>query len=349
MAPVTTRVVRAVGAVPFLLLAAWSFGAMDLDKMSSHTKPIADSGVVEWDGGKVDIIDHFYNVEVLDTIWRGGMATFSTSTLGYDSVSSWQVFSFLVDVGPIYAIWILESYRNVNAWTPIYLPTIFTVAGQFLGIGPVSGVFYFLYITFGPTSSDLARFTHGRSVWHKGSIHFVLTILLLHTSEIFAMFLAPDFATRHYWTWAWQLTLWIGVANVIFDQALRFLRLKKSMSISLAPLLITLGSISAGVWLYTLMFSPYSLSTLFIPEAEEQFEFITHTRRALQADELGVVISSLLWLAYSFFDLYVAGLLGGEWLLYTGSLLIVTPCVGPGATILVGWYLREKALASAKK
>ena len=94
---------------------------MDLDKMTSHSKPIADSGVIQWDGGKVNIIDHFYNVEVLDTIWRGGVVTFSPSTLGFDSLAWWQFFSFLVDVGPVYAIWILESYRSTNAWTPMYL------------------------------------------------------------------------------------------------------------------------------------------------------------------------------------------------------------------------------------
>ncbi|KAI0012967.1 hypothetical protein F4779DRAFT_510067 [Xylariaceae sp. FL0662B] len=349
MAPLTTRALRAISAVPFLLISAWSFGAMDLDKAASHARPMAESGVIEWDGGKVDIIDHFYNVEFFDQAWRGGMATFSTSTLGYDRVASWQLFSFLVDVGPIYAIWISESYRSASAWTPIYLPTVFTVAGQFFGIGPVSGVFYFLYITFGPTSSDLARFAPGRTVWHRGSVHLILIMLLFHTSEVFAMFLAPEFATRHYWTWAWQLTpLWIGVINVIFDQALSFLRLKKSPSISLAPLLVTLGLISGSVWLYTLLFSPYPLSTLFIPEAEEQFEFITHTRKVFQADELGVVANSLLWLAYSVFDLYAAGLLGSEWLYYAGSLPIVTLCLGPGTAIIVGWYLREKALASTK-
>ncbi|RYP07472.1 hypothetical protein DL764_002479 [Monosporascus ibericus] len=111
MAPVTTRVLRAISAIPFLLLAAWSFSVMDLDKMSSHTQPIAESGVIEWDGGKVDIIDHFYNVEVLDRIWRGGTVTFSTTT----------VFSFLVDLGPIHAIWVLKSYRSASAWTPMYL------------------------------------------------------------------------------------------------------------------------------------------------------------------------------------------------------------------------------------
>ena len=121
MAPATTRVLRAVSAVPFLLLGAWCLNVMDLDKMTSHTKPIADAGVIQWEGGKVDIIDHFYNVEVLDTIWRGGVATFSPSTLGFDAIASWQFFSFLVDIGPIYAIWILESYRTANSWTPMYL------------------------------------------------------------------------------------------------------------------------------------------------------------------------------------------------------------------------------------
>ncbi|KAI1460769.1 hypothetical protein F4805DRAFT_342248 [Annulohypoxylon moriforme] len=350
MAPVTTRVMRAISAVPFLFLGAWSFGVMDLDKMSSHTQPFADSGVIEWDGGKVDIIDHFYNVDILDKIWRGGMATFSTSTFGYDSICSWQTFSFLIDLGPIYAVWILESYRKANAWTPIYLPTVFTVAAQLLGIGPTSGLFYFLYITFGPTPSDLTRSTQSRSIWNRGSIHLILLILLFHTSEIFAMFLAPDFATRHYWTWAWQLSpLWIGIANAVFDQVSRLLGLRRLMSISLAPLLIVLGFISGSVWLYTLMFSPHTLSTLFIIDAEEQFEFITHTRRALQADELGVVINSFLWLVYSFFDLYIAGLLGSEWIVYAASLGVVTLCLGPGTAILAGWYLREKALASAKR
>ncbi|KAI1447426.1 hypothetical protein F5Y02DRAFT_24191 [Annulohypoxylon stygium] len=349
MALVKTRVLRAISAVPFLLLGAWSLSVMDLDKLALYAQPFADSGVIEWDGGKVKIIDHFHNVDILDTLWRGGMATFSTSTLGYDSIGSWQMFSFLVDVGVIYAIWILESYRRGNAWTPIYLPTIFTVAGQLFGIGPVSGVFYFLYITFGPTPSDLARSAHSQSVWNKGSMHLVLAILLLHTSEIFAMFLAPDYATRHYWTWAWQLSpLWIGVANVLFDQVLRLLRLRRLTSISLAPLLIILGSISGGVWLYTLVFSPHSLTTLFIPDVEEQFEFITHTRKALQVDELGVVTNSLLWLIYSFVDLYVAGLLGVEWLFYAMSLGVTTLCLGPGTAILIGWYLRERALVSAR-
>lgn len=174
--------------------------------------------------------------------------------------------------------------------------------------------------------------------------------LLLHTSEVFTMFLASDFTTRHYWTWAWQLTpLWIGIGNAVLDQTFGLLRLRKSLTTSSpVPLLVTLGFASSGVWLYILAFSPFSLSDLFIPDVE-QFEYIPHCRRALQADELGVMVNSLLWQAYSFFDLYQAGLMGTEWLLYAGSLPIFMLCLGPGTAILAGWYLREKALASAKR
>lgn len=112
---------RAAAALPFLLIAAWCFRTMDLEKLVKNQQPFADSGVIEWDGGKIAILDHFHNVDFLDQLWRGTTATFSPSTLGYDSVSWWQTFGFLVDLGPVYAIWILESYRPANAWTPVYL------------------------------------------------------------------------------------------------------------------------------------------------------------------------------------------------------------------------------------
>ncbi|KAI1384252.1 uncharacterized protein F4822DRAFT_440375 [Hypoxylon trugodes] len=351
MASFWVRTLRAVSAIPFLFIAVWTWQVMNLDKMSVLTKPFADAGVIEWDGGKVTIIDHFHNIDFFDQIWRGGMATFSTSTLGYDSVASWQVFSFLIDLGPVYALWILESYRRTSNWTLAYLPTVFTLAAQFLGIGPVAAVYYFLYITFGPTSSDLTHIsTRQIGVWNKSSVPLLPIVLLLHTSVVLAMFLAPNMATRHFWTWAWQLVpFWIGLANIIVEPVLNILQFKGRPSASPRLLLVVLGLISAGVWVHTLLFSPYSLSALFFPEAEEQSEFVPFIRRALQADQLGSFGSSLLWLAYSFFDLYSAGLMGNEWLYYSASLPVITLCVGPGTALVIGWYVREVALASAKK
>ncbi|KAI1857174.1 hypothetical protein JX265_011375 [Neoarthrinium moseri] len=120
MTSVLSRTQHAIIAAPFIAIAVWCFQAMDLEKIAATAKPSADAGVISWDGGQVKIID-FHGVPFLDQLWRGGTATFSPSSFGYDSIAAWQVFSFLIDLGPIYAIWILESTREVNSWSPAYL------------------------------------------------------------------------------------------------------------------------------------------------------------------------------------------------------------------------------------
>ncbi|RYO89272.1 hypothetical protein DL766_000909 [Monosporascus sp. MC13-8B] len=217
---------RAASAVPFLFVAIWCFSTMDPEKIVATSQPAVDSGFIEWDGGKLKMLDRFYGVDSLDQILRGAMATFSPSTFGYDSIGSWQFFQFLVDLGPIYAIWFLESSRAVNVWSPAYFPTFFAFLGQLVGVGTVTPVFYFLCIAFGPSASDLARASRRQS--RCGNNMFVVPLIVLfHTSVVFAMFLAPEPAARHYWTWAWQLSpLWIGLGNIVALQALKLLQLK---------------------------------------------------------------------------------------------------------------------------
>lgn len=121
MTSVASKLRRAAAAAPFLLVAAWCLQAMDLDKIGETARPSADSGYIRWDNKEVKILDNFHGVRFLDDLWRGGMATFSTSSFGYDPIGSWQVFSFLIDLGPFYAIWILESTRGANSWSPAYM------------------------------------------------------------------------------------------------------------------------------------------------------------------------------------------------------------------------------------
>ncbi|KAI1496169.1 hypothetical protein F5X99DRAFT_401178 [Biscogniauxia marginata] len=342
------RIRRAIQAVPFLFIAAWCLRTMDVEKLAANQQPFADSGIIEWEGGKISILDHFHHVEFLDQLWRGTTATFSPSTLGYDPVSSWQTFSFLIDIGPAYAIWLLESYRPGGVYTPANFPTIFTLAAQLLGIGSVAPIFYFLCLTFSPTASDLARSSvRDRTILQgtQSSGLLLPIVFLLHTCEIFAMFLAPEPTTRHFWTWAWQLTpLWIGIAYSLYPRSS-----KTALLTSTKFLLAALGSISAVVWVYTLLLSPYPMSTLFLPVREVQSEFVAHARKAFQADELGLFSSSFLWLVYSFLDLYTSGLLGNDWLYQVALIPITTAFAGPGVAFTVGWYLRERALLSVKK
>lgn len=349
MTSMASRLGRAILAVPFLLVAAWCFQAMDLEKIDANAQPYAKSGVIQWDDNEISILDNFHGVPILDEIWRGSMATFSTSTFGYDSVGAWQVFSFLIDLGPVFAIWILESSRGANAWSPAYIPTFFTVAAQLLGIGTVAPVFYFLCITFGPTASELAKTPRQhRTVWHTRHSLLVPIVLLLHTSMVLGMFLAPTFASRHYWTWAWQLVpLWIGLGNIVASQAIHLLGVKRVLSPK--PTLFALGLISFGVWGYALLFSPHPMSTLFFPEAGPQSGLVLHTRKALQADEVGLYMATFLWLAYSFFDLYISGLVENASLFFVAMLPIVTAGIGPGAAFVLGWYVRERVFDSPKE
>ncbi|CAI6091808.1 unnamed protein product [Clonostachys chloroleuca] len=344
-----SKILRAAGALPLLLVAAWSFQTMDLDKIAATAAPSALAKTIEWKGGKVKIID-FHGIAFLDDLWRGGTATFSVSSFGYDSIAAWQVFTFLIDLGPIYAIWILESTRGAHKWSPAYIPTLFSVAAQVLGIGSVAPIFYFLCIVFGPSASSLAVSTpQRRTVWHQSNLLLIPIVLVLHTSEIFGMFFAQSYDARHYWTWAWQLSpLWIGLANIILGQAIRLFRVPFSPSAASKLMLGILAVVSASVWIYTVAFSPHSIPTLFFPETGPQDGLILHSRKALQADEVAAYASTFLWLIYAFADLYLAGLVGTVWVVYAALLPLVTLAVGPGATYVLGWYARESILSSAR-
>jgi len=86
------------------------------------------------------------------------------------------------------------------------------------------------------------------------------------------------------------------------------------------------------------------LSTLFIPQAGPQTGQILHMRKALQADEIGTFVGAFLWLAHSFSDLYISGMMGSERLPYMILGLVASLCVGPGAALALDWYLREGIL-----
>lgn len=107
--------------LPFLGLAVLCFWAMDVEKLLAHQQPFLESEKIDFNGRSITILKRFYYFEFLDDLWRRATVTFSPSTLGYNSISSWQMFSFLHDLGPIYAVWYLESYRTGNRFTSAHL------------------------------------------------------------------------------------------------------------------------------------------------------------------------------------------------------------------------------------
>ncbi|KAK3365979.1 hypothetical protein B0T24DRAFT_683033 [Lasiosphaeria ovina] len=242
---------RAILASPFLAITWLCFTQMDFAKLGEHPQAAL----------------RFYGVAAVDKTFRGVTVTFSPSALGYDPVSAWQMLSFLTDLGPVYAVWTLESCRAGKACA-----TFWTTLSQLVGIGSA-----------GPPA-DFAL--------------LLPLILALHNAEVLAAYVAPDLATRHYWTWAWQLSpTWIGLANSVGAHTVvpllrrRFAGSKASSSLLLPS---SPRTVLAGVGLVAAGF-----------------------------DELCSFVAGFLWLAYSVGDLYAAGLIKGGLDLVPLALLLI--------------------------
>ncbi|KAF7899504.1 hypothetical protein EAF00_003840 [Botryotinia globosa] len=265
---------------------------------------------------------------------------FSPSTLGYDEVTSQQMFSFLTDLGPLYTMFLLESLRPANALSPAYLnsnPTIFTCLAQFSGIGIVAPFFLFLCLVFGPGAHDLAKLpSSSRTVGHNDIWTLFPVVLLLHTAEVFLMFLGTDLTTRHYWTWAWQTPpLWIGIAVTVSSSITKDRIAGAGSFTSLGSPLVILSAISTSVWLFTITSSPFPIATIFLPRVEVQSDFHFSCAKSASSGSSRRLSGRILM---------VTGLLDGEWLLYSITLPIATVFAGPGTTLFIGWYFKEITL-----
>lgn len=107
-------------ALPFVGLAILCLGAMDIDKLIAQQQPFLEAGYIAWDDGSTPIFDHFYKFSFLDDMWRGITVNFAAFYIPLDAAGWWQLFSFLHDLGPMYSVWLLESCRVGNSWTPVY-------------------------------------------------------------------------------------------------------------------------------------------------------------------------------------------------------------------------------------
>ncbi|KAI1336961.1 hypothetical protein F5Y15DRAFT_192409 [Xylariaceae sp. FL0016] len=345
---------RALAVSPLLLFTAWCWYKADLIQMAAYCEAAVAKSQIVWDGGALPIRWHFHpGSAALDDVWRGATVAFAPSAFGFDEVAWWQMFSFLVDLGPVYAVMLLESCRAGMEGTIVYLPTLFTLGAQMFMGGNVFPVYYFLHLIFASPASKLSMLPPRARAADSlvGAPLLLPLILILHTAVIFVMYCAPDLSTRHLVTWGWQMVpAWIGIANYIAFKVM--LRANKQARILASPRLVlgVLGMVSAGVWVHMLASAPYDLATIFVPTTDDPTGLTSHMRRALQADHLASFGSTFLWLGYLFFDLWSAGSMGvREWASVVAALPVMTMCAGPAAALVLGWLWRERVLTSARK
>ncbi|KAI9152246.1 Serine/threonine-protein kinase SRPK [Paramyrothecium foliicola] len=324
---------RAAVASPFLVLVYLCFRIIDVEKLAAQQEPFVRSGRIEWDGGSLQIRRHFHPAPLafLDDVWRGATATFSPSTLAYDEVAWWQMFTQLHDIGPLVAIWVIESCRVGNAWTPVYFPFVFIMASQALGAGPIAPLYYFVNLVFGAPVEDLVKSSSARAIRLRYLAPFLPLFFVFWSAVIFGMYVSRDFEDRHYWTWAWQMTpLWLSLANLV---TANLLPRSLTSNVLASPTVILAGAsmVSAVGWVYMLLFSPFTLAKIFLPDAVVEPDFIGHTRLVLQTDEMFTFGSSWLWIFYSLVSFHRLKLAtSADWLFVSVLLPLLTLCNGPG-------------------
>lgn len=113
-----SKLYRALVALPFLILTVWCYRIITGLIPWESGGEILRSGQIKWgESLSIPILDKFYRWKRLDDGYRGATVLMAPSTLGYDAVSSFQMFTFLADYGLVYAILLIESARRANMLT----------------------------------------------------------------------------------------------------------------------------------------------------------------------------------------------------------------------------------------
>ena len=113
---------RAIVALPFLLMSIACFYVLIRLIPFEQIDLMLHSGKIV--GGKSSsfrIREKFYHVTILDNLARPATILFAPSTFAYDPISWFQMFTFLADIGVIYAITLVEANRRASMMTPVRL------------------------------------------------------------------------------------------------------------------------------------------------------------------------------------------------------------------------------------
>ncbi|KAH7130066.1 hypothetical protein B0J11DRAFT_243598 [Dendryphion nanum] len=332
----------------FLVIAAVCGYYMDLPGMLAVSNT-TENGFFHWGKVREPVLEQFHLLGFLDVIIRDVTAGFAPSIYQVDPVSWWQMIVFLIDVAPMYMVWLMESSRPLTRGSIARFPSIMATIAQFAGGGVFFPINYFLHLVYRPPSTSTSR--DDLRVDLSDAFLWLPLSLLFNTAPTLAMYFAPTFATRHYYTWFWQLfTVRIGITYYTivslvkltgFSMSGHKLNYQATLRKLFAPYIV----LQTALWLYSIFNTPYPLRTVFVPgkiEADFAGTFIGLMRRLLQVDQWSVMGSSFLWLIYLMWDMSHIGLVSRKQLYSFPLLLAIFPLLGPGATFVVMWLWKER-------
>jgi hypothetical protein len=115
-----SRSSRFLPASAFLVLGFTALYFMDVIGLASSSSPVQNSQLSS-KGQTIFLRRDFHFLSFLDPLFREVTVGFLPAIFDLDSVSHWQMLSFMTDVGPLYMVWLLESSRVGNKGTVAYL------------------------------------------------------------------------------------------------------------------------------------------------------------------------------------------------------------------------------------
>ncbi|KAJ4361867.1 hypothetical protein N0V83_010808 [Neocucurbitaria cava] len=352
-----SKLLRALKAVPFLgisLLAMYLMWGDALPPMLQRTGEIMENGVHNNIGepGFVKPLMNFYGIEFIDSRIRGLAACFASFQF-VDVICSWQTFSFLTDLGIVYAILLIESARRANILTVASVPLLLGYNMQFYGIGTLMALYCFAHYVQSPIENFRARDLRLTDMGYTATVLPVLVLAhYIPNAGAFLSFIDPE--TRHKWEWIWQpFPVFISILQIVLKRTIMPNTVDKdrldNVYADLPTInftILSLCALSAGTWLYTFARAPFSMLTLFIPDFAATQTGDEYIRLFLQLDQHFSFGACFLWLLYLFGDMKKAGMMTDSWLsiIFKGAATLVL--VGPGVTVGLGWLWREQILAT---
>ncbi|GAB1200026.1 hypothetical protein APSETT444_009386 [Aspergillus pseudonomiae] len=324
---------RALWAVP--LIGIYAVGRATALPVILNTRPHLYSIFKEgtWTAGNGEVLSltkPLYHNLFLDKLFRPLITCFLPSITGSDTDSRVQMLSFMTDLGAVYGIWLLESYRGAHSWTNVLL-----------------------------NSKEIDAVT---------TESLVLSTLAGYYTTTFANFFAPSLQSRQWYNAMWQVfPATIPLLQLPFSLARRWLspsspskdktdrkqqQEKRRHNIRYAC--GTFALVSGLTFIYGRFTAPPGVSfwSIFVPGLRDHLSPVTSfsdgIARFLQYDELLSMGSAYVWLALRFRELKQAGA-RFSWTRAGAAFVASLLALGPGATFALGWGWREELLHQVAK
>ncbi|KAJ0419360.1 hypothetical protein BJY00DRAFT_314193 [Aspergillus carlsbadensis] len=357
---------RALWATPFLPLAIWPW--LEPEASAAHAIPyllqMAQDGVWTSSNGEITLsmTEPRLHIPLLDNAMGPLLAVFTPSMTGIDPVSRLQMISFLADVGPLFAVGMLEKFRRRHHWSAILYPILFAIASQVLGIGKLAGAYFLVESFWSPTLNPATA--RGASMPPAAVYSLLGAMLLVFYPPLVASYFAPTVEGRVVSNAVWQLfpILVSSAQAVLFlilrgrDRESENRKTTKTQTQAaktrpdlpaIRATITTLSALSALAFLHAHLTRPVdiSMTQIFFPldYASPVDCFETAVRRLLQWDHLCWVVPGYYWLLLSFREFVLRGV-PVPWGLVVLGVLLGTVGVGAGATFGVVWLGREGLL-----